>query len=273
MLRLCMFMFISLSIFAVTACGNNQMVHGEGAGQGSIAALPDRIEMFFIYEELCVSCDGTEEINALARQHLSDTDYPYVLETINIFETGGMARFEILAQELLDVAASSLELPVLIVNGLAFQGMNAIRNNFNEAFLVAGHDLFERGVVFHPRYQRTGDALFDGFYADPEHITLVYFYRIVCPACIEIEPLLQALPDTVSIDGADVAVDLIRINTRSGNNRERVMAFFDAFDVPNEYRFVPIVFTASGFYTGPEAITALITESLADADHIGLTFP
>jgi len=235
--------------------------------------LPDRIEMFFIYEENCASCDGTEEFFALVNQHISNTSYPYVIETINIYHTGGDGRFSELSQYLLGVDSGTLTLPVLIINGLAFQGMNNIRDNFNEAFLTAGHDLFTRGVVFNPRYMRTGPELFADFYANPDNITLVYFYRIVCPACQEVEPLLENLPREVSVDGRYVTVDLVRINTRSGNNRERVLAFFDAYNVPNEYRFVPIIFTATGFYTGPERIAQLLEDYIREISNIGFKFP
>ena len=269
--------YLSVLIFLVlfiTACGGESAGSAASGEQPPLTAdLPDRVEIFYIYDEVCLTCEGAEDFLALANQHLGDATYPYLIETINIYESGGMNRFETLAQDLLGVDASTLNLPVMIVNGLAFQGMDAIRGNFNEAILTAGHDLFERGVVFNPRYQRTGDELFADFHADPDNLTLVYFYRIVCPACIEIEPLIQQLPETVEIDGRQVTVDLVRINTRSGNNRDRVFSFFDAFDVPNEYRFVPIIFTASGFYTGPESITRLLEESLAQSENIGLRFP
>ena len=235
--------------------------------------LPDRIEMFFIYEENCSSCDETADFFALINEHIGDTAYPYVIETINIYHAGGVGRFGELAQHLLGVESNALTLPVLIINGQAFQGMNSIRDNLHEAFLIAGHDLFTRGVVFNPRYMRTGPELFADFDANPSNITLVYFYRIVCPACQEIEPLLENLPSKVNIDGQCVSIDLVRINTRSGNNRERALAFFDAYNVPDEYRMVPIIFTASGFYTGPEKITQLLEESIAERHHIGLVFP
>ena len=237
--------------------------------------LPEQVELFFIYEESCSSCDGTEEFFALVDERLGDDRHKYrhSIETINIFTQDGAARFEFLAYELLGrTTIYDMHPPILIINGIFFQGFSAIGGNLREAFLVAGHDLFERGYVHNPRYARTGDELFADFLANPNHITLVYLYRIVCPACVEIEPLIQDLPAYVEVDGVQVPVDLIRINTRSGNNRDRVMALFDAKNVPDEGRRVPCIITASGHYTGTEAIREML-ESLGCAERIGFMFP
>ena len=229
--------------------------------------LPDRLEMFFIYEESCASCDGTEDFFALL--HSLDFAYPYSVYTVNIYDQGGMRRFEELAQELLGVYASSLRLPVMILHGRAYQGMNDIANNLHEAVLTAGHDLFVRGYVFNPRYKRTGPQLFADYSANPNNITLVYFYRIVCPACEEIEHLFEALPATIG----GRQVDVIRFNTRSGNNRERFIAFLDLYGVPNQYRRVPIIFTADGFYSGPESIYKLLSGGLETISQSQMRFP
>jgi len=262
-------MVVALLIFA--ACGREAVSVEEITPR----VLPDSVEMFFIYEESCANCDGTAEFYEIVAERLSEHLHlhPNTIHTINIFGAGNMQQFRNIAYDLLYVDAETLQLPVLIVNGLAFQGMDAIRANIGEAFLTAGHDLFVNEYVFNPRYMLTGDRLFDNFTAHEDHLTLVYFYRMVCPACIEIEPLIQNLPEMVEIDGRQVPVDLIRINTRSGNNRDRVLAFFEAFDVPNQERFVPIIFTAAGNITGPEAIAEFLTYGLGQADQVGLQLP
>lgn len=265
-----MIKYILLGVLAVilSACSS-------GGSAAPPAPLPDMVEMFFIYEESCGSCDGTAEFYEITSAHLSDVLdlYPNQIHTINTFSTGNRARFEALAQDLLNVNASALSLPLLIVNGIAYQGMDAIGANIREAFLTAGHDLFVNKYVFNPRYMRTGSELFAGFDVNPNHLTLVYFYRMVCPACMELEPILAALPKTVDIDGRQVPVDLIRINTRSGNNRERVMAFFEYFEVPDHLQSVPIMFTASGYYTGTEAIADMILHNLGHSEQVGLRMP
>ena len=270
MLRKSLLFLLVVAMLALAACGP-AAAYTPAQYEMQESEQPGQIEMFFIYEEICANCDGTEDFAALVDEHLGDINHPYVIEIINVYHAGGQGRFEFLAQELLYVDASTLVLPVLIVNGLAYQGMNAIASNLREAVLTAGNDLL-RGHVFNPRYQRTGAELFVDYVANPDHLTLVFFYRTVCPACIEIEPLIEALPETVVIDDRMVYVDLIRINTRSGNNREKVLAFFEAYDVPDQYRRVPSIFTASGFYVGPVAIAEML-EVLGQSDRIGFQFP
>ena len=248
-------------LLILAACGNNN------TPEAPPRELPDRLEMFFIYEESCAACDGTEDFFALL--HDIDIPYPYMVYTVNIYDQGGPQRFEELAQDLLGADAGSLRLPVLILHGRAYQGMNDIAANLHEAVLTAGHDLFTMGYVFNPRYKRTGPELFADYIINPGSITLVYFYRIVCPACEEIEHFFEALPEEVN----GMPVEVIRINTRSGNNRERLLAFLDFYNVPNEYRRVPIVFTADGFYGGPDNITELFSSGLEQISRPGLQLP
>jgi hypothetical protein len=68
-------------------------------------------------------------------------------------------------------------------------------------------------------------------------------------------------------------VDIIKINTRSGNNGERITAFFDAYQVPDEDRVVPIVFTASGYYAGLERISKDLPAELGRPENLSFRFP
>jgi len=269
------FLLLAALLFALAACSNTTAEPPyEPTPAPPSRELPAQVDMFFIYEESCATCDGTEEFFALVGERLSDILdlHPTQIHTINTFHRGNTELFQDLAYDLLNVNANTLSKPVLIVNGLAFQGMAAIGGNMREALLTAGHDLFVNRYVFNPRYALTGDELFANTPANPQNLTLLYFYRMVCPACIEIEPLMQAIPQFVTIDGRQVQVDVIRFNTRSGNNRDRVMAAFDHFNVPDEMRSVPIIITASGHYTGAEAITEML-ETLGQSDQIGLQLP
>jgi hypothetical protein len=91
----------------------------------------------------------------------------------------------------------------------------------------------------------------------------VYFYRIVCPYCEEANPVINGLPQTITVNGRQIPLDILRINTRSGNNNERVMAFFDHYQVPDEDRKVPIVFLADAYLAGPEPIGAELLARLS----------
>ncbi|MDR2746589.1 MAG: thioredoxin family protein, partial [Treponema sp.] len=96
--------------------------------------------------------------------------------------------------------------------------------------------------------------LFDDYPVRPDHVNIVYFYRITCPECAKATPLIDQLSKTVRIEGKNVPLNIIRINTRSGNNGERIAAFFEAYGTPDADRIVPIVFFADSYLAGAEAI-------------------
>jgi hypothetical protein len=237
-------------------------------------ALPEKIEMYFFYEEVCGSCDGTEEFRKISSEQLGDIyeTYAYTTYKINLFERGGMDKYkQVCAEYGFDI--EQLELPVFIAGGKVYQGLDNIEKNIREAYLTAGEDLFINQTVYNPQHKKTGEELFDGYMADPMHVTAVYFYRVICGECAEAKPYVDGLPESVRINGKQIPVDIVRINTRSGNNGDRVLAFFDAYDVPDEDRMVPIVFTAAGYYAGADAIKEGLEKDLGRKENMGFEFP
>lgn len=235
--------------------------------------LPDAIEMYYFYDELCGACDGAEAFDEIARQALADVrdQYPYVIHRLNTYTRAGKERYDELLGEM-EIDASTVTLPVLIVGGKLFQGDDTIEKNMTEAFLVAGEDLFVRKSVYNPAKKRTGDMLFADYVVNPNAVTVVYFYRITCDECNEAKLVIDALPETVSVNGRKLKLNVIRINTRSGNNGERISAFFEMYNVPDEERVVPIVFTADAYFAGIEAISGDFLGALAQA-RTGFAFP
>jgi hypothetical protein len=191
---------------------------------------------------------------------------------INLFERGGKDTYKKVCAEY-GFDTEQLTLPVFIAGGKVYQGLDNIEKNIREAYLTAGEDLYINKTVYNPLAKKTGEELFDGYTADPTHVTAVYFYRVVCEECAEAKPYVDGLPKSVRINGRRTPVDVVRINTRSGNNGDRVLAFFDAYDVPDEDRMVPIVFTATGYYAGAEAIKEGLAKELGQKGNVGFEFP
>ena len=253
---------MGLILLILSACNSGS------AADTPLQELPDTIELFFIYEESDEAYDIKADFHALLQD--IDIAHPYSVYTLNIASQNGAERFNALAYDLLGLNTTSrLHLPVLILHGQAYQGMDDISVNLYEAVLTAAHDLFTRGYVYNPRFRRTGAELFANYNIQPDNITLVYFYRIVCPACEEVAHHFENMP--AAVNGRQI--DLITFNTRSGNNRERFLAFLDSYNVPNQYRRVPIVFTTDGFYSGPESIEELFNSGLENISGPGLEFP
>lgn len=241
--------------------------------------LPANIEINYFYDEACGSCDGESEFREIIAQELEGVGelYPYAIHSYNVFQQssqevrdkvfGGLG-FE---PELIAV----LTYPVLTVNGNVYTGHESIRSSIREAYLTAGEDIFEykRGV-FDPTKKQTVKQLVREYKVEKDHSTIVYFYRTVCEECMQVgSEIVSELPDTVMVDGKAVQQDIIRINTRSGRNADIIRAFFAKYDVPEDDQKVPIIFTADGYLSGYDSISASLLSELENRAGLGLKMP
>jgi thiol-disulfide isomerase/thioredoxin len=218
--------------------------------------LPDKVELYYFYEELCELCNESGKYFTMLDEKLPNEDrnrYPHNFPVYNVFHTSGRAEYERITDSL-GISRDNLSLPVLIAGGRVFQGFDTIAANIREAYLTAGEDIFVNRRVYSPAGKKTGDRLFDDYPVRRDHANIVYFYRITCPECAKATPLIDRLSKTVEVEGRNIPLDITRINTRSGNNGERIAAFFEAYGVPDGDRIVPIVFFADSYLAGAEAI-------------------
>lgn len=244
------------------------------ACSGPKQELPEKVQIEFYHDTVCGSCDGTAEFYQIMGEQLADVkdSYPYEVYAYNIYEQSGKASYQARLEEM-GLDADSISLPLMIAGGRLYSGMDTIETNMKEAYLVAGEDLFVNKTVYNPKDKKTGGKLFEDYKADKKHLTVVYFYRITCEECQQTSPVIDSLPAAVTVDGKDIPVDVVRINTRSGNNGDRVTAFFDAYNVPDEDRMVPIVFVGERYLAGYEAISAELLPLLEEGTGLDFTFP
>jgi hypothetical protein len=125
------------------------------------AELPDRVDLYYFYEELCQSCDGAAEFDEIAAAELDGVRdrYPYAIHRINVFLRGNQNLYQEITDSL-GLDRSALELPLLIAGRRVFVGNEGIAKNLREAFLTAGEDLFVYKRVYNPKEKKTGDRLF-----------------------------------------------------------------------------------------------------------------
>jgi hypothetical protein len=236
------------------------------------AALPEKIELYYFHETVCGSCDGDQEFYDLYNEVLSPEDralYPVKIYPTNVYQTGGKEAFaEKLA--LFGHSTDNLSFPVLMVNSKLFSGLESIRSNLREAFLTAGEDIFVNGYVYNKLTEP--DDIFARIPVDADHSTVLYFYRITCEECNAAKPTIDALPESVSIGETDTPLDVVRLNTRSGNVRDILYTMFDWYDVPDEDRVVPIVFLSDSYLSGKEDIESRLLADLRDGKGLGFTF-
>ena len=227
--------------------------------------IPEKIDLFFFYENNYAPCNEPEKFNNTVSDKLPPeirNSYPHTIYTINTAEIDGRKTYEQIT-DAMGLDRKLLSQPLLIAGGRVYQGHETIAANILEAFLTAGEDIFVNHNFYNPALRKTGGRLYEDYSVNTDHVTMVYFYRIVCPDCNRIKPLIDGLPKTVARGGKEVPLDIVRINTRSGNNNERVADFFDRYRVPNEDRMVPIIFFGDGYLAGVESITGKLQEKLA----------
>jgi len=231
----------------------------------TVSSDTEKIIAYFFYEELCSLChDDEEKFLSILKDKLplAERDqYPNNFQSTNIYNTVGRQTYVRVTDEL-GLDREMLQTPFLVLGGRVFQGYDSISSNIRETYLTAAEDLYVYNRPYNPLTRKTGANLFDDYPVNPDNVSIVYFYRITCPECAQVTPIINALPKTISVNGREQALDIIRINTRSGNNSERVTAFFDAWQVPDKDRMVPIVFFSDTYLAGIEAISSELQQNL-----------
>ena len=255
---------IGLFLFFCTGC----TVTG-GKETASDLDLPDSIEIYFFYDEICGSCEEEFSIFEVFHEMAGDVAelHPYRLISQNVAKTSGRSVFEE-AMASFGHSVENVNFPLMMVGSRLFHGEENIRQNIREAFLVAGEDIFVNKYVFNLINSPVSPAELFQIKADKN--TIVYFYRIVCPACMEVEPFLDTLPEHVTVDGENVPINIVRINTRSGDNGALIRKFFTHYDVPDHDQLVPIVFLRDRYLAGDEDIMSELPNLLAQG--AGLDF-
>jgi hypothetical protein len=218
--------------------------------------LPDKVRLYYFYENLCHLCDEQGKYYTMLNEQLplEERDrYPHDFPVYNVYDTFGRGEYARVTDSM-GINRDMLTLPVLIAGGRVFQGFENITGNIREAYLTAAEDIYVNKRVYNPAARKTGDRLFEDYPVRADHLNMVYFYRITCPECAKVTPFIDGLPGTVGTEDGDVPLAVTRINTRSADNGERIAAFFEAYGVPDADRMVPIVFLADSYLAGAEAI-------------------
>lgn len=75
-----------------------------------------------------------------------------------------------------------------------------------------------------------------------EDSVIYYFYKCYCPYCREIDPLMGALPDEITLsDGAVSKVKLIAIDKSEDAGLALIQSYYETYNVPEEKQYVPAV--------------------------------
>lgn len=130
----------------------------------------------------------------------------------------------------------------------------------------------EKDTIIVSEEEAVEEDLFNELTIEKEESTIVYFYRVDCQECIDVQPFIDNLPSTISANGNEVTLNLIRLNSREGNNGERIRALFDKYNVPSEDQMVPFVFLSDRYLAGQKEIEENLLQLLEQGHGQGFEF-
>ena len=263
-----------LLLLAASLAGCNQ------APQQEEEPAPESVEMNFFYNEPCGAChDQINDFYDFFNEELADVkdQYPYDLKAYNVFQEADELKMNETLEALgyTEEIIHTLTFPILTCNGKVYLGTDSIKSSLREAYLTAGEDLFvyNRGV-YDPLKKETLAQQLEDYPLEKGSATIVYFHRLTCEECLQTEAdFLDSLPETVTVEGKEYPLQMVKINTRSGSNGDILQAFFDKYQVPEEDQMVPIIFTAQGYLAGYEAITENLLPELESGAGLDFQYP
>ena len=186
----------------------------------------EALTIYFFHDTACGSCDGTEEFRAIISEQIYPYSEarPYRLNVKNVFKSEERDRAEELLMEEAGLTIKEVSFPLMMINGKVYEGLPEIGDNIQKEYFA--------GMV--------SEA--------------VYFYREDCPECIDLAPFMDSLPETVEVGGVSLPLAQERLNSREGDNGDKIRELFEAYQVPEEDQMVPIVFVGSHYLAGAEEI-------------------
>lgn len=198
-------------------------------------------KILYFFSNYCSSCHPEKEFRQNYRewtgQELAEEAYTY----FNVLEPDGRTSYEAVRRE---YGLEKDSLPLLIVDGTVFQGSYAI----------------EVGL---PAYavESSGE----------KQSVLYYLFISACESCAEVQSMLDALPDTVTVTRGkySFASDVTVIPVNIGLEMGLAQALFDAYGIPEDRRTAPLILAGDRAYRGIEEIRLLLNAQLERGQAIG----
>lgn len=232
-------------IMTVTGCDKD---NGQQNFVGQMESLEayvteDVVPIYFFHDTACGNCDGTEEFLKIVTEQIADLRelYPYELHIYNVFKNDGREAAEKIFDEN-SLKESQIRYPALLIKGELYEGMDEIRNNLLKSYLKEAESI------------------------------AIYFYRDDCKECNDVKIFMDNLPDTIFINGTEVPFRLIQLNSREGDNGEKIRQLFTEYDVPEEEQMVPFVFLKDDYLAGKDEIEKNLMSQLEQGEGLGTAF-
>lgn len=221
-------------------------------------------KLYYFYDNPCGSCDYItpfiDEYNKIMVN--VKTDNPFEIIDCNVFKSSGKAKLDKVFKEY-SLSTENLTFPCILVGGVLVTGEDNIKNRMLEQCMAAT-ELYEQGIDPVAENALKKSQLFNRFKVNSKAPTIVYFYRSVCPECIDTADAIKSIPSSVN---------LIKINTRATRGADRITEFFDKWKVPDDDQSVPILFYKDGYACGKEKIEKFIQGIPSNKNLTGFKMP
>ena len=192
-------------------------------------------EVTYFYRNYCESCspeeDFAETFYQLTGTKLEDCEFT----AYNVVKSAGQQAYEEAK------SAHSIEndtLPMVIVDGVVYSGAGEMESALVQTSLT---------------WYETTDS------------TIAYLYTPACESCAEVKALLDALPESVTVQRGNQTFEseIMIISVDASADSSTAMALFEAYNVPDEQRITPSVFFGDTSLNGAEAITRDLENALS----------
>ena len=74
----------------------------------------------------------------------------------------------------------------------------------------------------------------------------------------------EQLPEKINCDGTEISCKVIKLESRTDTNGEKIRKLFENYKIPEEDQMVPIVFLKEGYLAGKQEIETNLLQFLEE---------
>lgn len=180
----------------------------------------------------------------MLRVYLGDErdNYDLSISYYNTFHKSDKETFDTLAKEY-GIAQEDLITPALFIGDDYMLGYDGIEEEI--ADVIASSDSSDELV--------------------PETL-LVYFYVNGCKECVQVKAFMDTMEDTYTVDykghKLESTVNIVKYEIGDPDNLALMYSIYDAYNVPKERQFVPIIFMGQENYLGIDEISRNLIDAI-----------
>lgn len=98
---------------------------------------------------------------------------------------------------------------------------------------------------------------------------IVYVYKPNCEYCAKVKPLLEGLPDSITLpDGTSSRVVFVSLNKDDYDQYQIVKQYYDMLEVPEDHRYSPLLIVGDKYYMGYDEIVPNLLNALVAGDGV-----